>query len=294
MNEKVITLVTIVIPCFNTPREDLRRSVESVLTQDYDYIEVIIVDDCSDEPFSGLNSEPEYSGHELIHWISQPVNRGVAAARNAGVSQAKGAYVAFLDAGDWWDSKKITAQVAAINDSKNIGLVYCGAQFHPLDGRVSWIDMRELGVDAYRELLIRQAISGSASAAMVRRDIIIDLGGFETEVEIPEDRDMWLRIARNYGVVLVSNVLTHIEVNPKSRSAESQVKIASYKTFLRVYDAEIRNEGVMRDAYSHYHIVIAKKFYTERYRLRSLKHILLAGMISPQFVVNGVIKLLKR
>ena len=290
MSESRSFVVSVVIPCFNTPRVDLKRSIDSVLAQDYDHIELIVVDDCSSTPFSGLNGQQEYSVHESIRWVSQPQNRGVSAARNAGISVSSGKYVAFLDAGDWWDKEKISAQVAVIGKRESIGLVYCGAEFHPLNGAVSWVEMRDVQKNAYRELLVRQAITGSASAAMVRRDAIVRLGGFETQLEIPEDRDMWLKIAKHHEVLLVPLVLTHIEVNPGSRSSNPESKAESYRRFLKMYDTEIRNEGVKGTAYSHYHVVIAKKFYAKGKYLSVVKHLALAVIESPRFVMGGIVK----
>lgn len=293
MNPKKEPLVSVVIPCFNTPSADLCRSIESVLRQDYSNIELIIVDDGSFEPFSGLKLSERLFSSRFIRWIPLSENRGVSAARNSGILKSKGDYIAFLDAGDWWAEEKVSAQVAVMSESSAVGLVYCGAEFHPLDGSPSWVEMRDVTEDAYRALLVRQAISGSASAAMVRRDIIAKLGGFEETLEIPEDREMWLRISKHADVVLVPRILTHIEVNPESRSSNPQKKAESYRCFLNIYDEDMRKEGVKREAWSHYHIVIAKKFYSKKQYFMFFKHVLLSFLWNPVFLWRGVKKTIK-
>ena len=102
-------LVSVIIPNFNRQTE-LQRAVDSVLAQDYDAIEIIVVDDASTVEIS-LNLAP--AARELLRWIALPRNRGGATARNAGIDAASGQVVAFLDSDDVWTSDKLTRQVAA-------------------------------------------------------------------------------------------------------------------------------------------------------------------------------------
>lgn len=101
-------LVSVIIPNFNRKAE-LQRAVDSVLSQDYEELEIIVVDDAStvDVSLSFPPLEPE-----KLRWISLPENRGGATARNVGIDAARGELVAFLDSDDVWTSDKLTRQVA--------------------------------------------------------------------------------------------------------------------------------------------------------------------------------------
>lgn len=102
-------LVSVIIPNFNREAE-LQRAVDSVLAQDYEPFEIIVVDDASTVEVSLSLSE---SARKALRWISLPMNRGGSSARNAGIDAAVGSVVAFLDSDDVWTSDKLTRQVAA-------------------------------------------------------------------------------------------------------------------------------------------------------------------------------------
>ncbi|MGF1630926.1 MAG: glycosyltransferase family 2 protein [Kiloniellaceae bacterium] len=107
--EKPEPLVSVVIPNFNREAE-LQRAVDSVLTQDYPELEVIVVDDASTRPIR-LDLAP--AAREIVRWIPLERNGGGATARNAGIDAAAGEVIAFLDSDDVWTSDKLTRQLAA-------------------------------------------------------------------------------------------------------------------------------------------------------------------------------------
>ena len=114
-------LVSVVITTKN--RKDLLlRAIESVKTQTYSNIEVIVVDDASTDGTKDICER--YDGITYIY-ISSDESKGGNYARNVGIKQSKGVYIAFLDDDDYWDSSKIEKQLSLISD-ESIGFVYCG------------------------------------------------------------------------------------------------------------------------------------------------------------------------
>lgn len=114
-------LVSVIIPNFNRKAE-LQRAVDSVLSQDYEELEIIVIDDAStvDVSLSFPPLEPE-----KLRWIALPENRGGATARNAGIDAARGELVAFLDSDDVWTSDKLARQVASyLSDGRPTDCVY--------------------------------------------------------------------------------------------------------------------------------------------------------------------------
>ena len=102
-------LVSVVIPTYNR-RAELQRAIESVLAQDYEPLEIIVVDDASTIDVSLTLPQ---AAERCLRWITLERNRGGATARNAGLDAAEGEVVALLDSDDVWTSDKLSRQVAA-------------------------------------------------------------------------------------------------------------------------------------------------------------------------------------
>ena len=98
-------LVSVILPTFNRAWT-IRSAIDSVLDQDYPNIELIVIDDGSTDNTPEL-LEPYLDRMTVIH----QVNKGVSAARNAGIKKSKGAFVALLDSDDAWDQQKISCQM---------------------------------------------------------------------------------------------------------------------------------------------------------------------------------------
>lgn len=141
-------LVSVVMPVYNAARW-LKRPVESVLAQTHSSWELLAVDDGSgDESVALLDAYARTD--DRIRILHQPQNGGVAAARNAGLDAARGDYIAFLDADDWWHPRKLELQLAAMRAS-GARVSYAAYQRVAEDGRplsrvtpparVTWNDM---------------------------------------------------------------------------------------------------------------------------------------------------------
>lgn len=126
-------LVSVIMPIYNA-KSWLSRAVESVLQQDHRNLELVAIDDGSTD---GSLAILEAFAHDddRVRVLRQPVNAGVAAARNAGMAVAKGDYIAFLDADDWWHPAKLERQLASLRAS---GALICYTEYWRMaeDGQV--------------------------------------------------------------------------------------------------------------------------------------------------------------
>lgn len=111
-------LVSVVIPVYNR-RDLLRRALASVASQSWHAVEVIVVDDGSEEDIGVVVAE----FGDLVRMVRQ-TNSGVTAARNRGLQEARGEFIAFLDSDDWWDFWKISAQVAVLRALPDVVMVW--------------------------------------------------------------------------------------------------------------------------------------------------------------------------
>lgn len=188
-------LVSVVIPAYNRP-DYVAQAVESVCCQTYKNWEVIIVDDCSQGDC--IN---HYPVGERIKIICLASNSGAAAARNVGVREAAGEYVAFLDMDDYWLPNKLELQIDAFKSIPELGMAYC--HYTLVDEKLAPLkhqpDYLPLGKDAFRRLLMGNKVK-SCSAVMAPRRILFESGLFDETLKGTDDWDLWLRISAKYPV----------------------------------------------------------------------------------------------
>lgn len=182
-------LVSVVMPVYNGEKY-IQEAVESVLNQQVP-LELIIVDDGSTDRTEEVLAK--YRNHKEIRYLKNKKNTGVSGARNRGVREAAGTYVAFLDADDWWEKDKLKQQLALLEKT---GCVLCstGRELMQPDGTPAgkYIPVKEK--ITYRELLKHNSIN--CSSVLVRRDVICRFPMEHDDSH--EDYITWLRILKEY------------------------------------------------------------------------------------------------
>ena len=182
-------LVSVIIPAYNAHRT-LKQAVDSAAAQDVP-LEILVIDDASGVP--AMETLAAYWGDPRIRILRQEKNRGVCAARNRGVREAKGRYIAFLDADDWWAEGKLAAQLAVMQ-KKNCVLSCTGRELMNPDGT-----SRGRQIPVQRQITYRSLLAGNCincSSAVIRADVAKE---FPMEHEdAHEDYILWLKILRKY------------------------------------------------------------------------------------------------
>lgn len=187
-------LVSVIIPTYNRSQL-LKQAIASVLSQTFADLEIWVVNDGS---IDDTGEVVVAIGDPRVHYIYQ-VNSGLAAARNAGIRQAQGAYVAFLDDDDLWLAEKLERQVALFEQQPDLGLVTCGYQ--TINGQ--GVKLSEVRPWTWRpELTLNTWLFSCPtvpSAVMVRRDWLVKAELFDEGISRQacgaEDWDLWLRLA---------------------------------------------------------------------------------------------------
>ncbi len=194
--------VSVIIPTYN--RSDLlKRALNSVLRQTFQDFEVIVVDDGSTDN-TALVMSNFYGPH--IRYIRQPKNSGVAAARNRGLREARGEFIAFLDSDDAWKPDKLMLQVGQFRRGPDrVGLMYTGVE--TIAGATRKIHTPHLRGYLYPDLLRRNVIHGT-SGVMIRREVIETVGYFDETFTVMQDYEYWLRISEFFFVDYVPEALT--------------------------------------------------------------------------------------
>ncbi|OCQ90674.1 glycosyl transferase family A [Nostoc sp. MBR 210] len=213
--------VTVVIPAYNA-MQFLPETVESVLAQTFSDLELLIVNDgSSDNIVQWANNITD----ERVKLISQE-NQGVSAARNTGIMQSNGEYLAFLDADDLWKPTKLEKQIRRFEEYPEAGLVYTWTHLVDAFGKpINRVLASRLEGNVWKQILVANMI-GNGSSAMVRRSCFETVGLFDPELSGAADRDMWIRIAVHYLFAVVKEPLTlwRQHTNSMSKKRQEMVK----------------------------------------------------------------------
>jgi glycosyltransferase involved in cell wall biosynthesis len=181
--------VSVIIPSYNSAKY-LGDAVDSVLSQAFRDFEVIVIDDGSTD-----NTEALIRGYgEAVRYIRQR-NAGVAAARNRGINESRGHYVAFLDADDTWHPNKLQEQVTALR--KNPGYLACYTAFTVVGSDLTPLRniRKKRPGKTLEDLLLLGNVVGSICTFLCERSLFEIAGGFDPLLSQCADWDMWVRIA---------------------------------------------------------------------------------------------------
>jgi hypothetical protein len=201
--------VSVVIPFHNRIPWTL-EALQSALDQTYPNFEVILVDDGSTEDISLLAEVCDRDPR--ITYVHQD-HRGAAAARNRGIAEAKGEYIAFLDSDDLYVPEKLDVQVRALELSASYGMVYSqalGFDSNSNETVESWEGF--LSGSIYPDLLFVRNNHITTPTVMIRTDVLRSTGLFDESMAICEDLDLWRKIARRHEILQISKPLAKIRV----------------------------------------------------------------------------------
>ena len=195
-----MTSVSVVIPTYNRC-EFILQALASVAAQTRAPDEVIVIDDGSQD--RTVQTVSERYPHVVIR--SHP-NRGVSASRNLGIKLASSTWIALLDSDDRWHPQKLEKQLQLAAREPDAELIHCDESWvrngAPLNQKKYH---RKSGGDIFAASLERCLIS--PSAAMIKRQLLLDVGLFDESLPACEDYDLWLRICANRQVAFVDEKL---------------------------------------------------------------------------------------
>jgi glycosyltransferase involved in cell wall biosynthesis len=186
----VTPTVSVVIPAYNTA-PFIAETLESVLGQTFTDFEIIVVNDGSPDTAALEAALVPYG--DRIHYIVQD-NRGLSAARNAGLAVARGSLVAFIDSDDIWEPEYLAHQ-SEVLIRENLAVVYPNATTFgdPLRSGPLFMDTHPSTGPVTLESLVTQQCNVMVSV-LARRDVLVAAGLFDESLRSSEDFDLWLRV----------------------------------------------------------------------------------------------------
>ncbi len=186
-----IPVVSVIMPAYCAEKY-IVQAIESVLIQDVP-LELIVIDDASSDGTWELLKQ--YRKLDHVRCIHSRCNHGAAAARNYGTSVARGTYIAYLDADDWWAEGKLRRQLELM---KRTGAALCstGRELVRADGTLTGKVIPVKNIITYRDLLKQNSIN--CSSVLIRREAALEFPMMHDE-DSHEDYLTWLRVVKKYG-----------------------------------------------------------------------------------------------
>lgn len=267
MGDKMSRLVSVIVPSWNR-KDYLEKCLKSIWDQNDDHLEVIVVDDGSKdgtEPFiQNLQKE-----HPNLFYVQHPTNLGLAAARNTGIKNAKGAYLAFLDSDDIWMPEKLLKQRALFETDPSIDFIFTNGFFNTKDSYISSVPMPSGYIVSGPKVWPLKNICPEPSGWIFKKKVLQKTGYFDETFVRECDGDFFVRVCQHDRVYYLNEPLFFKYYSPNDFRNEHQRLIwiekffekhkdwmmqdrPYYWTFLKMMGKDYRRLGNVRRAKEFY------------------------------------------
>ncbi len=224
--------ISIIIPARNAATT-LAQTLDSVKAQTFQNWECIIVDDGSTDATRSIIRNQADSDHRIL--TMRGPERGVSAARNAGINAARGAIIAFLDADDLWDPKKLETHQVHLGKRPAVGISFARVLFVDEQGKSTGVLSAKNGEHIEASRLLYENPACTASTLVIRRELLHRVGGFDESMRFSEDLELMVRIRLLTGALIegLNDVLTLYRASPKGASADLAAMQAGWETLMQ-------------------------------------------------------------
>lgn len=246
-------LVSVVVPTYNA-ESFLGATIRSVTKQTYKNWELLIVDDCSTDGTADL-ARTLATNDDRVQLIALKTNSNLPAVpRNEGIGRSRGDLIAFLDHDDLWFRRKLERHIAAHRRNEQLAMTHSTLLNYP-----NHFDFRQFfnlpapvrPMTSHQRLLLFNTVM--CSAAVVKRDVLSEIGGFSEDPDLRaiEDYDLWLRVSRLHSIGYLPEILGLYRHQPASTYSSQSVntKLAALHERVRADDfvaAETLRSGSTR------------------------------------------------
>lgn len=275
---------SIIIPLYNRA-EYLEKAVDSILRQTYQDFEIVIVDDGSVEDVKTAIDLCVVKAPEKIRYVYQK-NQGAGAARNTGVKEATGKYVAFLDADDEWLNTYLEKTIGALKNHQCDWVSTASFRIQ-LDENEKETERTKIQMEPvagedelFAQLLKEINVIGGPSQVVVSKECFVDAGLYRVDLPVREDWEMWLRLAKRkyrYRKILEPLYLYKIRQNSITKTGIVMGRTSAYKIFCEYSKDAFNVDNDNRELY-------AEKLWN------IARHIFYDGMRSPLLFIKCIWK----
>ncbi len=236
-------MVSVVVPAYN--REGtIVRSINSILEQTYQNLECIVVDDGSMDHTQEVVSRIEDS---RVRYIRLEKNMGPSVARNVGIRESRGDYIAFNDSDDLWLPDKLERQMQRAACDDEIGMVYC-SYLYQKDGKAFQIPSETCARDTLEGYIFDSLWDSNkigTPTILVKRECIETCGGFAEDLRSLEDWEFVLRVSGKYKIAYVDEILVHAKYSPKGVNEQYALQAEAIWHIMKQYRQTKGNDPQM-------------------------------------------------
>lgn len=263
-NEKKIDaehpLVSVIIPTYK--RSDLiRKTIDSVLHQTYENIEIIVVDDNGRGCENQIKTEQtlhKYIVEKKIIYLVHEKNKNGSAARNTGLSHAKGTFVNFLDDDDFLHPTKIEKSVNVLMDLNNqYRAAYCNSEIWAkrFNSIIKVTTNNHLSGSFMKEYLLGKCLFNT-SAILFRMDAVKSLNGFDDSFVRHQDYEFMVRFFEKYKIKCVGNepLLVYDITSDRFNNPNSEKKFVVAQKFLKKFEKTFKKEGIKKEIFMNFYV----------------------------------------
>jgi glycosyltransferase involved in cell wall biosynthesis len=275
--------VSVIIPTYNRPAL-LRETLKSVSKQTFADFEIIVVDDGSTVP--GVE---DVCAEFLECRYFRQENMGRSSARNRGIEEARGELIAFVDDDDLWKPEKLARQVAFLDQNPHIGIVHSPVEKILFDGTPTGELIGNNNPEWRSGNVFPYAVKGcvvKSPTPLVRMEVFMSCGDFDTSLHGAEDWDIWARVAYRYEFGVIREPLAYYRVHEGSTtSQDSYLKNHSYMAEqLCTYVEEKDRAMVRKQSCLAYLGTISH--YTEAQSMKRFRHLWKAFRLWPLCIME--------
>lgn len=256
--------VSVIIPTFKRP-DKLDRAIESVLSQTYPNVEVIVVDDNNPDTEGRKLTEAKmapYADNPRVKYVKHDYNKNGSAARNTGARVSDGKYIAFLDDDDVFYPEKIEAQVKRLEELPDeYAVCYTDAVCEKENGKISILSEKREG-DLYFEALTRELSFVAGSNLFIRKDAFESIGGFDESFIRSQDKEIVTRLLKKYKIARAPVKGVHVYLY-ENHSFFNPIKVT--EKYVATFKKDI--DALPADKKKEFYAIIAKEKFWYYFRL---------------------------
>lgn len=214
-----------------------KRAINSILSQTYKPVEIIVVEDGSD---SGIGKWLKNKDTKNIKYIRHTKNKGLAAARNTGLRAAKCNFIAFLDDDDVWKPERLEKQIKLLtsigeSERNNLGVIYCGAQIQYCNSRIIKYSF-PTNSGNLKSSILKVGPKTIPSSYLFKKEILEKIGGFDEALPSSIDHDIWFSLAKfGFFAFFVREplVILHERISKNTMMLNTLNRIQGVRLFLK-------------------------------------------------------------
>lgn len=246
--------VSVVIPTYNRPKY-LDGAIRTVLGQTLSNLEILVVDDGSDQDYA----TEICSQYEEVKLVQHDTNKGLSAARNTGIDHASGEFIAFLDDDDRWHKTKLERQLDALESNPDAGIASCLVSAITPENDLLRAEQSRPDGDLTQQLLEENVI-GTPSRVLMRANCLDEINGFDEDLPTKQDWDLYLRVSYEWDVVVLNDHLCYRTLH-ESMSSDPIAHERDRRAVIEKHRADIERWGDINSTLANYYTETGRVYY---------------------------------